>query len=138
MPPKLLEAFIQLATTNLLDNSHTNVRVAAASLAFNLAAAHYHARLANKSDDINSEQQVELVAAAAETLKNETQSAEAATGLMLTLALMVYMTPMDSEVLDLCQAIDVSSTAVAKKDFILKSEATKEAITLLVKGLEPS
>jgi hypothetical protein len=138
MPPKLLEGFIQLATTNLLDNSHTNVRVAAASLAFNLAAAHYHARLANKSDDINSEQQVELVAAAAETLKNETQSAEAATGLLLTLALMVYMTPVDSEVLDLCQAIDVAGTAVAKKDFILKSDATKEAITLLTKGLELS
>jgi hypothetical protein len=138
MPPKLLEGLIQLATTNLLDNSHTNVRVAAASLAFNLAAAHYHARLANKSDDINSEQQVELVAAAAETLKNETQSAEAATGLMLALALMVYMTPADSEVLDLCQAIDVSGTAVAKKDFILRTEATKEAIILLTKGLELS
>jgi hypothetical protein len=135
MPTALLEAFIALATSNLLDTGHTNVRVAAASLAFNLAAAHYHARVENKSDDFSSEQQVELIAAAAETLKNETESAEAATGLMLALALLVYMVPLDSDAVDLCKAIDVPGIVTNKKEFVMKSDGTKEAITLLTKGL---
>lgn len=136
MPEQLLNGMIQLATSNLLDDTHTNVRVAAASLTFNLAAAHYHAKTSNKSEDLNSEQQVEVVAAAAEALKNETKSSEAATGLLLALALMIYMAPLDSDMIELCKAVDVSSNATAKKDFVLKDDDTKEAILVLTKGLE--
>jgi len=47
----------------------------------------------------------------------------------------VYMVPLDSDAVDLCKAIDVPGIVTNKKEFVMKSDGTKEAITLLTKGL---
>jgi hypothetical protein len=136
LPEDLLRGLVKLASTSLLDAGHANVRVAAASLAFNLATANHQMRTKHGKEGLSSELQLELVAAVSEALGNESESAEAATGLLLALALIVHMAPLDSEILDLCRALDVSAIASSKKDFANKSEGTKEAAVLLDKGLK--
>ncbi|KAF2666929.1 putative thioredoxin [Microthyrium microscopicum] len=129
----VLAALVSLAAAGLLDAEHANVRVAAASLAFNLSSLAQRGAIALSDDS-----RVELVAATAEALGRETESVECATGLVLALGLAIYMADMDGEVVDLCRAIDVAGTVKSKKELLQKTAASQEAVMLVTKGLERS
>ncbi|KAL1863373.1 hypothetical protein Plec18170_000208 [Paecilomyces lecythidis] len=133
----LRETCIRLLTGCLLD-SQTNLRVVAASLAYNLAAFNHNERFEGRSDKFSEGDQVELVASLLEAIGTEEESVEAFHGLLFALGLFLYEAPLDGEVIDLCKAMGITETVETKskipalKDEFLLKEVGKE---LLPKGL---
>ncbi|BCR99475.1 bifunctional C97 family peptidase/thioredoxin family protein [Aspergillus luchuensis] len=133
----LLPTLLHLTTSSLLD-SHTNLRVVAASLAYNLAALNHNARFAGHTDPLTEENQVELTASLVEAITQEEESQEALHGLLFALGLLVYEASSDSAVVDLCNAMGIAETVVAKKNVpsVAKEPLIKEVgEELLAKGL---
>ncbi|KAL8636165.1 MAG: hypothetical protein Q9228_006408, partial [Teloschistes exilis] len=62
---------LQLVTSSLLDTTHAPVRVAAASLAFNMAATNHKRRLDGEEELLTEAVQVELMAGLLEALERE-------------------------------------------------------------------
>ncbi|POS86943.1 hypothetical protein EPUL_000436 [Erysiphe pulchra] len=112
----LYEPIIQLVTSCLLDEKNQNVRVAAASLAFNLATVNQKAR-SNKNQEILPEaQQVELAASLLEAIKNEEQSPEAMKGFLLALANLIFRAPGDGELGDLLKSMASHDIILSKQN----------------------
>ena len=108
---KLSTPLLQLLTSSLLDASHTQVRVVAAQLAFNIAATNHRQRLAHKDDILPEGGQVELMASLLEALKNEKESIDALRGLYLALGLIRYLSPVNGEIDQLCEAVGAKEIA---------------------------
>ncbi|KAL2815148.1 PUL domain-containing protein [Aspergillus granulosus] len=109
----LRTALLQLLPPTLLD-THTNLRVVAASLAYNLSALNHNARFEGRSEPLTEEEQVELTASVAEAINQESAKAEALHGLLFALGLLVYEAPGDGAVLDLCRALSVKEVVEGK------------------------
>ncbi|KAI1503547.1 hypothetical protein F5X99DRAFT_406860 [Biscogniauxia marginata] len=104
----------QLISTSFLDDSHNNVRVAAASLLFNVASANSYKR--DRSGDVLPEEdQIELAASVLEAITQEESSNEALHGMLLALGLLAYCMPMEGELIDLLRTMDAHGTIMAKK-----------------------
>ncbi|KAI4244396.1 MAG: hypothetical protein L6R42_010468, partial [Xanthoria sp. 1 TBL-2021] len=86
---ELCTKLLQLVTSSLLDTAHPPVRVAAASLAFNIAAFNHLRRLEEKEDLLRESAQVELIASLLETLTNENESKDCVRGLLTAIGLLV-------------------------------------------------
>ena len=132
-PPKLLAdcalstPLIQLVTSSLLDSEHPPVRVAAASLAFNIAAANHVRRIAEQEDLLPESGQVELMASVLEAMGKERGSKDGLRGLFLAAGLLKYAAPKDGELSDLCEAVGAGEiVAEAKGAFADLSELAKE------------
>ncbi|RAL14541.1 bifunctional C97 family peptidase/thioredoxin family protein [Aspergillus homomorphus CBS 101889] len=120
----LLQDLLHLTTASLLD-PHTNLRIVAASFAYNLAAHNHNARFASRPDPLTDEMQVELVASLVEAIGQETQSREALHGALFALGLLVYEAPEEGTVVDLCKAMGVAEMVVGKRNIPeLKGEET--------------
>jgi hypothetical protein len=132
------QLLVDLVTSNLLDNSHAPARVAAASLAFDLAALNYKYRTATRdfADGLSADSQLELVAALAEAFGNDIIGSEALTGVTLALGLFVHLVSVDGEVMELGKTLDLGKTAKSRKDVILKSPdesaAIREALDVMI------
>lgn len=113
-PSSLLrETCLRLATNSLLD-SHANLRVVAASFAYNLAAFNHNARFDGHPDRLPEEDQVELTASLLEAVSREDSSPEALHGLLFALGLFVYEAPLEGMLIDLCRAMSVRETVAGK------------------------
>ena len=123
----LAELLIQLVTSSLLDASHPTTRVAAASLAFNLAVANYRVRREEGREALGESEQVELAACLLETMSTE-ENADAAKALMLALGYLVYCAPQGEELMDFIKTLDAKSTVSACK---LHEALAKEVASLL-------
>ncbi|KAL9000325.1 MAG: hypothetical protein Q9169_001042 [Polycauliona sp. 2 TL-2023] len=114
---ELCTKLLQLATSSLLDTAHAPVRVAAASLAFNIAAFNHLRRLEEKQDLLRESEQIELIASLLETLANEKESKDCVRGLLTAVGLLVYGAPRQGELMNLCSALDAKGTVKVKKAF---------------------
>lgn len=141
---------IQLITSSFLDEGHNSVRVAAASLLFNIASAsafasasHHHHPSSGEDPSHSLQQQqlpesdqVELAASVLEAIGLEDESGEALHGMLLGLGFLAYRAPLDGELADLLRVLDARDTVLAKKerfpDEVLVEEVGNE---LLGKGL---
>ncbi|KAL4988667.1 PUL domain-containing protein [Aspergillus falconensis] len=122
----LRPALLSLLTSGLL-NTQSNLRVVAASLAYNLSALNHNARFANTGNEpLTEEEQVALTASVAEALAQESSSAEAVHGLLFALGLLIYEAPMDGAMMDLCRALGVREAVEGKKDLIVKGDKGKD------------
>jgi hypothetical protein len=133
----LRETTLRLAINSLLD-SHSNLRVVAASFAYNLAAYNHNARFDGNPDPLTEEDQVEITASLLEAISREDQSIEALHGLLFALGLFVYEAPLDGALVDLCRAMGVADTVRAKSQIsaVQKEPLLKEiGGELLGKGL---
>ncbi|KAL2865103.1 bifunctional C97 family peptidase/thioredoxin family protein [Aspergillus lucknowensis] len=110
---RLRTALLNLLPSALLD-THSNLRVVAASLAYNLSALNHNARFSGSPEPLTEEEQVELTASVAEAITQESGSAEALHGLLFALGLLVYEAPVDGAVLDLCRALGVKEVVEGK------------------------
>ncbi|KAH9834260.1 Desumoylating isopeptidase 1 [Teratosphaeria destructans] len=110
----LITLIVQLITTSLLDATHPTTRVAAASLAFNIATANYRIRREEGEEALADGEQVELAASLLETLGEE-NNPDASKALLLALGYLVYCAPRDGELMDLCKALDAKATVGAVK-----------------------
>ncbi|KAI0122954.1 PUL domain-containing protein [Xylariales sp. AK1849] len=130
----------QLVSTSFLDDSHNNVRVAAASLLFNIASANSIKRRGLSAEDLLPEtDQVELAASVLEAIAQETSSTEALHGMLLGLGYLVYCVPLDGELIDLLKTMEASGTILSKasEQQFSKEDLIKEiGGELLGKGLK--
>ncbi|KAL4887283.1 thioredoxin [Aspergillus karnatakaensis] len=111
----LRPTLLTLLTTSLLD-PHSNLRVVAASLAYNLATLNHNVRFTGgTSEPLTEEEQVALTASVAEAITQESSSAEALHGLLYALGLLVYEAAWDGAVMDLCRALGVKEVVEGKK-----------------------
>lgn len=135
--PVLRNPITQLVSTSFLDDSHNNVRVAASSLLFNIAAANSKKRRASPSEETLPESdQVELAASVLEAITQETSSSEALHGMLLALGFLVYCAPLDGELVDLLRTMDAEDTILAKtKQFKDENLIQEVGTELFGKGL---
>ncbi|PKY00080.1 thioredoxin [Aspergillus campestris IBT 28561] len=120
---------LTLLTNSLLDE-HANLRVVAASLAYNLAAVNHNARFDGLLDPLTEEEQVELTASGVEALTQEGESAEALRGLLFTIGLLVYEAPVEGGVVDLCRAMGVGEVVTGER---VKSVVKEKKDGVLIK-----
>lgn len=135
---QLREACMLLLTNCLLD-SNLNLRVVAASFAYNLAAFNHNARFEGHAEKLTNESQVELVAAVLEAINNESESIEALHGCLYALGLILYEAPLDGEVVELCRMMKIADTIKQKSQVaVLKGEPLLQEIgqELIGKGLK--
>ncbi|KAL7823891.1 DUF862 domain-containing protein [Trichoderma gracile] len=126
-----------LISSSFLDDSHSNTRVAASSLLFNLALADRKAKLGETGARLPDEHLVELAASVVEAIAQEEESAEALQGMLSALGHLVYYTPLDGELADLLRALDAEGTVLAKKKAFPKETLVAEVGgELLGKGLK--
>lgn len=135
--PTLTDPMAQLITTSLLDDKHHNIRVAAASLSFNIAAANSRIRSEERRDTLPESIQVELAASLLEAISVEEESPEALKGFLLAFGCLVYCTSQDGELVDLLKTMDAESTILAKKK-LFPNEALIEEVgrEMLGSGLD--
>ena len=126
---KLSAPLLQLVISSLLDASHTQVRVVAAQLAFNIAATNHQQRLARKDDLLSAEGQIELIASLLEAARNEKESIDALRGLFLAIGLIKYLAPLGGEVDQVCEA-------VGAKDIIVEAQGSFKELKDLAKEVE--
>lgn len=120
---------LQLVTSSLLDNEHSAVRVAASSLAFNIAASNHQQRVQGNADFLPESYQVELVASLLEAMGREKESKDGMRGLLTAVGLLKYMAPKGGEVDDLCEA-------VGAKDIITEAKGAFTSLKELANEVE--
>lgn len=132
---QLRGSITELITSSFLDDSHSNTRVAAGSLLFNLTAANYQKR-EGSGDVLPEEDQIELAASVLEAISQEGTSEEALRSMLTALGFLIYCMPMEGELVDLLRTMDAQGTVLAKKkQFPNESLITEVGSELLGKGL---
>jgi hypothetical protein len=135
--PTLDEPIVQLITTSLLDDKHHNVRVAAASLAFNIATANSRLRTEEHLESLPEGEQVELAASLLEAIGVEEESPDALKGFLLAFGYLVYCAPKNGDLVDLLKSMDARGTVLAKRKLFPGETLVKDiGDVLLGKGLE--
>lgn len=128
---------IELISSSFLDDAHSNTRVSAASLMFNVTLANEQVRRGGHGHPLPEDDQVELAASVLEAIGQEDSSPEALHGMLAALGHLVYETPLDSELADLLRALDAESTVTAKKKvFPNQNLVTEVGSELLGKGFK--
>ena len=127
---------VELITTSLLDDKHHNVRVAAASLSFNIVVANSRIREEEHREGLSDGGQVELAASLLESIGAEEESSEALKGFLLAFGYLVYCAPNDGELVDLLKSMDAQSTVLGKaKQFPKEPLVIEIGKELLGRGL---
>lgn len=132
---RLRAGIVNLITKSLLDDTHKNVRVAAASLLFNLATSNQSFR-SERKEVLPESDQVELAASLLEAISVEEGSPEAMRGFLLALGYLVYCSPPNGELIDLLKIMDAQGTVVGKQKLFANEPLINEiGYELLGKGL---
>lgn len=135
--PSLTGPIVELITTSLLDDKHHSIRVAAASLSFNIATANSKLRTEEHLEKLPDGDQVELAASLLEAISVEEESPEALKGFLLAFGYLVYCAPKDGELVDLLKSMDAESSVLGKQKAFPKEPLVNEiGKVLLGKGLE--
>ena len=113
--PILLSHLLQLVTVSLLDTVHSAIRVAAASLAFNIAAFNHLRRLDGDQDLLPEPAQVELMASLLEATSRENESKDGLRGLFTAIGLLAYCAPRGGELNELYDALGAKVSIKDKK-----------------------
>lgn len=130
--PSLATPLIHLVASSLLDTSHSQIRVAASSLAFNIAARNHIQRLDGKEDLLAEDTQVELLASLIEAVGKEKESKEGMKGLLLTIGLLAYAAPMGGEVRDVCELLEAKGVVEGKKGVERDTEGLVKEVAMVV------
>ncbi|KAL9622122.1 MAG: hypothetical protein Q9160_003465 [Pyrenula sp. 1 TL-2023] len=100
----------------------SKTRAISVALVYNLASYNHNCRLAELSDDpLTENAQMELVAAVLEAVQKEKES-DSLHGELSALGLLVYLAPVDGDVLQLCQAMDAENSIRAKKQLAAEKD----------------
>lgn len=133
----LRSVITNLISASFLDDNHSSVRVAAASLLFNVALANSRKRRRGQGDALPEADQIELAASLLEAISQEEESAEALKGMLLALGYLVYLAQLDGELVDLMRTMDAEDTVLGKKgkfgDMALVDEVGKELLGMGLK-----
>ena len=134
---KLRSAITQLLSSSFLDDKNNSVRVAAASLLFNVALANSQKRIDDQEDVLPQDDQIELAASAMEAITRENSSVEALEGMLQALGYLVYRAPLDGQLVDLLRTLDAGTVVLEKQSKFPELKLVKEVgDVLLGKGLQ--
>jgi len=114
LSPPLSPLLINLITSSLLDKSHTHLRVAASSLAFQVATWVQKQRSTKEREALEDEEIIELAASFIEAIKEEEESEDVVKALVLSLALMYYCSPGGSEMGGILRAVGAEAVVRGK------------------------
>ncbi|KAI1377238.1 P-loop containing nucleoside triphosphate hydrolase protein [Hypoxylon crocopeplum] len=106
----LRTSITELISSSFLDDSHNNVRVAAASLLFNIGTANYQKREKGE-DPLPESDQIELAASVLEAISQEESSGEALRAMLMGLGSLAYCMPLKGELVDLLRSMDAHGTS---------------------------
>ncbi|KAJ8102207.1 PPPDE putative peptidase domain-containing protein [Lipomyces tetrasporus] len=122
----------QLTTSSLLD-VHSNVRLAASSLAFNITA-HGQRRRAEGAEEVLGEISIELVVALIEGIDRETESGQTLSRLLTALGLLLYCAPniRDSELFAICDSLEARDVVKRKKNEPIAVKGLCDEVLLLL------
>ncbi|KAK9387926.1 PPPDE putative peptidase domain-containing protein [Lipomyces mesembrius] len=122
----------QLATSSLLD-AHSNVRLAASSLAFNITA-YGQRRRAEAAEEVLDSISVELLVAMIEGIGREAESVQTLSRLLTALGLLLYFAPniQDSELFAICNSLEAREVVKAKKNEFIALKALCDEVMLLL------
>ncbi|CAN8095205.1 unnamed protein product [Discula destructiva] len=133
----LRPALTTLVSSSFLDSNHSQVRVAAASLLFNVALSNSQRRRASQGDVLPEADQIELAASLLEAISQEDESVEALRGMLLALGYLAYLAPLDGELVDLLRTMEAGEMVIAKKQRSKELSIIDEVGSeLLGKGLD--
>lgn len=134
---KLRTAITMLISTSFLDDNHSSVRVAAASLLFDVSLYNSLKRRDGPGDVLAEGDQIELAASTLEAISQEESSSEALEGMLRALGYLVYRLPLDGELSDLLRTMDAEDTVLSKrKHFPNMALVSEIGLELLGKGLK--
>ncbi|KAL2760542.1 hypothetical protein ACRALDRAFT_1073650 [Sodiomyces alcalophilus JCM 7366] len=119
---------VQLISSSFLDDNHSSVRVASASLMFNVALANGKARRERSVEELPEGDQVELAASVLEAIGQEEASPEALQGMLLGLGYLVYSASLEGELADLLRAMDAEDTVLAKQKSFPEEKLVTEVV----------
>lgn len=109
-----LRSMVEILASSCLLTERDTTRSLAAALIYNLAAYDHNERLDGKPDRVDLSTMGDLEAALSQAVVSEEQSADALHALLLALGLILYMSPPDSSMWELCVAMDVREALKAK------------------------
>jgi thiol-disulfide isomerase/thioredoxin len=133
----LTTPLVQLITTSLLDVKHHSVRVAAASLSFNMAAANSKMRSEEYREALTEGDQIELAASLLEAISVEEESPEALKGFLLAFGFLIYCMPKNGDLVDLLKTMDAQGTILSKRKLFADEKLIADiGGVLLGEGLE--
>ncbi|KAG9235881.1 PPPDE putative peptidase domain-containing protein [Amylocarpus encephaloides] len=132
--PSLSTPIMQLITTSLLDDKHHNVRVAAASLSFNLATANNKTRTIEYRESLSDGDQIELAACLLEAIGAEEESPEALKGFFLAFGYLIYRLPDNGELVDLLKSMDAQGTVLSKQKLFPNEKLVQDIGEVLLKS----
>ncbi|KAJ3494397.1 hypothetical protein NLG97_g4107 [Lecanicillium saksenae] len=118
--------FTTLISSSFLDDNHTNTRVAASSLLFNLALSNRKRRKEQNEARFSEEEEVELAASLVEAIMQEQESAEALHGMLLSLGHLIFGINLNGELADLMRALDAKDMILGKKKAFPNEKLVKE------------
>lgn len=111
----LRREFTTMISSSFLDDSHSNTRVAASSLLFNVALFNRRRRKSNQQPRLSDDEEVELAASLLEAISQEQESSEALRGMLLSLGHLVYGMDLEGQLADLMRALDAKNTVLSKR-----------------------
>jgi hypothetical protein len=130
--PNLLNELKDVVSSGLLDApDHPNLRTAAACLTFNIAAANQRQRVNKNEELLPVDFQVELLAPVVEALTQESQGGELLVRLVLTLGMLVHLTPVDDDLWQLALSYELPVLIASKKKEAGNLEAVNDAVRVL-------
>ena len=112
---------VKLITASLLDHTHPTTRVAASSLAFNLAAGNFRVRREESREGLLESEQVELAAGIVETLRAG-DNGDAVKALLLALGYLVYFATQEGELMDLVKVLDAKDVVMGCQSQVVIAE----------------
>lgn len=122
----VVSSMIQLLSATLTCESMVSVRVAAASLAFNMASFNHGQRTDEDREIIPEAEQLQLLASLVEAVTVETTSSEALRRNLTALGLLIHCAPKDAEILDFVRAADVAGVVTQKAKSFPKEPLIQE------------
>ena len=135
----LRSAMTELTSSSFLDDDHSNTRVAASCLLYNIALADRNARIKDGKSGLSSDDKIELAAAVLEAITQEESSVEALQGMLTALGHLLYRTEADSELADLMRGMDAENIILGKKSRFPQEKLIGEVGSELIgKGLRRS
>lgn len=139
----IVAALNSLISTGFQDKEHVTLRVAAASLAFNISTLLMEARMSSSprsnTEAMPESSQVELAAALIQAIGDEAESADVVKLTGLSLGRLLYLQPANAEIRDLYEAMEAKEVLVGKTKLVKKEDRIlmhEIGVELLGKGLK--
>ncbi|KAI9790695.1 MAG: hypothetical protein M1816_004836 [Peltula sp. TS41687] len=131
----VVSPIIQFLSANLTGAEDTT-RIAAGSLAYNIASFNHQRRIDDHQEVVPDSEQLQLLAALVEAISAEDSSSEALKRNLMALGLLVHRAPKDAEIVDYIKAVDAAQVVKGKSSQFPGEKLIKEVgEELLGKGV---